>query len=111
MKDNKLIIKCKLINITNGNNGKEVVMDFGEKYGQISFNNDEQEFLKELFGKLLKDLINNEIKIELDTSKETIKPSFLKDVSEEYIKQLNIELNNVKDHLNERFSALNKEVK
>lgn len=104
MKENKIFIECELANRKNENGESEVVMDFGEQFGQISFNDDNQDILKELFGKLLKELINNDIEIQLDTIKEDIKPSFLKDVSEEYIKQLNLELSNVKNHLNERFT-------
>ena len=105
MSENKLEIKCELVNNIKDNGDKEVVINFGDSIGRISFNEDSQKSIKSLFGNLLKLLIENRIEIKLDVSKEEIKPSFLKDVSEEYIKQLNTELKIVKDHLNERFSA------
>jgi hypothetical protein len=99
------IINCKLMNRKKDDETNEVVLYFEEDYGCISFNEDDQTKIKELFNNILKELIDCSIEIKLLSSDEEIKPSFLKDVAEEYINQLNTELSNVKEHLESRFDT------
>ena len=54
MEKNKTIT-CSLVSLKNEEGVDEVIMFFGEDYGFISFNDDDQENIKSLFNKLLKD--------------------------------------------------------
>jgi len=98
-------VMCNLISRKSEDGTDEVVMDFGDDYGYISFNDDDQENIKSLFNNILKDLVDRDITIKMNVPETEIKPTFIKDVAEEYVKQLNIELANVKTHLNERFNT------
>ncbi len=104
MEKNKTI-SCSLVSLKNEEGVDEVIMFFGEDYGFISFNDDDQENIKSLFNNLLKDLLDYDIIIEMGAPETEIKPGFIIDVAEEYVKQLNIELAVVKTHLNERFET------
>ena len=94
-------IKCKLKNLTTSD-GNNVILEFDNDIGIINFNSDETECLKKLFDNILKYVITSNVVIELEESDEDIKPSYIKDISEEYVNQLNNEISAIKTHINER---------
>lgn len=98
-------IYCELINQKQENNENEVLLKFGNDLGQISFNNDEIEGIKTLFNNILKEIINHDIEIILKPLEQQVKPAYIKDVAEEYVKQLNVELKQIKEHLNNRLNV------
>ena len=109
MNDKVIKVLCDLKKEKNDKNEEVIVLDFGNEIGKITFNDDNQKNISLIFGNLLKTLIDNNIEVELQDIEGEIKPSYIIDVAEEYIKQLNVELSKVKDHLDERFTQNEKD--